>query len=578
MLKGLGGWLTGILVRAGKPNWPVAVLTSSIILSPVIFIAAVSYTRTRQDLTDLALSRRQSLAFLAAATLKADLDRLRDIGISLATRVRFRDLVGQGRWIEAVGILQGIPKTFQFVDRVFLADREGTLMADTPELPNVRGKSFAFRDWYQGVSRAWEPYVSEVYRRAAGPRINVFAVAIPIQSESGEVAGILVLQVKLDVLLEWTKHIEIGPEAVLYVVDRKGHLASHPKVVPDADIIDYSAERPVREALRGKRGIEIAVHPGEAEESVCAYEPVAGYGWGILLQQPAAAAFSARGAVLRSVLYAYGLIVLFSACLTYVIFRTLIERKVAEERIARLNDDLNRRAAELDASNKELEAFSYSVSHDLRAPVRHISGFVGLLQEEAGSIVGAGGKRYLEKIAASARRMGELIDDLLVFSRMGRAEMRDATVDLARMVAEVRDELKEEAKGRRIEWKIGPMPLVRGDASLLKMALTNLISNALKYTRKRDEARVEIGSEAPNGEIVVFVRDNGVGFDPQYAHKLFGVFQRLHAAEEFEGTGVGLANVRRIVNRHGGRTWAQGEVDRGAAFFFSLPKLQEDGK
>jgi len=156
--------------------------------------------------------------------------------------------------------------------------------------------------------------------------------------------------------------------------------------------------------------------------------------------------------------------------------------------------------------------------------------------------------------------------------------MHDTKVDLARMVAEVKDDLEEEAKGRTIAWMIGPMPQVRGDAALLKLALTNLISNALKYTRNRDEARVEIGSEAPNGEVVVFVRDNGVGFDPQYAHKLFGVFQRLHRAEEFEGTGIGLANVRRIVSRHGGRTWAQGEVDRGAAFFFSLPKFREGEK
>jgi len=233
-------------------------------------------------------------------------------------------------------------------------------------------------------------------------------------------------------------------------------------------------------------------------------------------------------------------------------------------------------ASKLERANQELEAFSYSVSHDLRAPVRHISGFVEMLQENAGPVLDAEGKRCLGKIGNAARRMGELIDDLLVFSRMGQTEMHDATVDLAQMVVEVKDELDEEAKGRKVEWEIGPMPEVRGDAAMLKLALTNLVSNALKYTRTRDVARVEIGSEASQGAVVVFVRDNGVGFDSRYTHKLFGVFQRLHRADEFEGTGIGLANVRRIVNRHGGRAWAQGEIDRGASFFFSLPIIRED--
>ncbi len=256
----------------------------------------------------------------------------------------------------------------------------------------------------------------------------------------------------------------------------------------------------------------------------------------------------------------------------------ITERKVAQEQIERLNESLKLHGAQLESANKELEAFSYSVSHDLRAPLRHISGFVDLLRQHAASKLDDKGQRYLDTIAASAGRMGELIDDLLVFSRMGRSEMGRAKVSLSPMVAQVLREMESDVKGRTIEWAISALPDVEADPAMLRLVFANLISNAIKYTRTRDRARIEIGTTNGGPEVVVFVRDNGVGFDMKYAHKLFGVFQRLHKAEEFEGTGIGLANVRRIIHRHGGRTWAEGELDRGASFYFSLPKHKETGQ
>jgi PAS domain S-box-containing protein len=234
--------------------------------------------------------------------------------------------------------------------------------------------------------------------------------------------------------------------------------------------------------------------------------------------------------------------------------------------------DLEERAAELGSVNRELEAFSYSVSHDLRAPLRHIGGFAALLQESAAASLDANGLRLLQTIMSATTRMGRLIDDLLAFSRLGRTSLARAEVDLNALVHDAQQEIMIGVNGRVVDWQLQDLPVIHGDRSLLRLVLVNLLSNAVKYSSTRAHARIEIGSQpGAADEIVLFVRDNGVGFDMQYAAKLFGVFQRLHSAEEFEGTGIGLATVRRIVHRHGGRVWAESTLDDGAAFYVSLP-------
>jgi PAS domain S-box-containing protein len=251
--------------------------------------------------------------------------------------------------------------------------------------------------------------------------------------------------------------------------------------------------------------------------------------------------------------------------------RDVTERKRREEHIQELNQELTKRSAALEATNKELEAFAYSISHDLRAPLRHMVGFTELLYKKGSASLDEKGRRYLGMILDSAKRMGELIDDLLDFSRIGRAETRETLVSLEQLVKEVQSEVWHQTEGREVTWKVGSLPELYGDRSMLKVALVNVISNSIKFTRTRPDAEIEIGSERANGNVVVFVRDNGVGFDMKYVNKLFGVFQRLHGAQDFEGTGIGLATVQRIIHRHGGRVWAEGQVGAGATFYLSFP-------
>jgi len=253
------------------------------------------------------------------------------------------------------------------------------------------------------------------------------------------------------------------------------------------------------------------------------------------------------------------------------IYRDVTAARRNEEAVRTLNAELQQRIAERDATNKELEAFTYSVSHDLRAPLRAIHGFVRILIEDYGDEIRGEARRYLDLVAANAQHMGRLVDDLLRFSRLGRQPIRNELVDTQALVHRAVDQLQPALDGREIELTVGELPPCQGDPILLEQVFVNLIGNAVKYTQGRTPARIEIGSRrGEDGRPVYFVKDNGAGFDMQYAHKLFEVFQRLHRSEDYEGTGVGLAIVHRIVTRHGGRVWAEAELDKGATFFFTL--------
>jgi len=266
---------------------------------------------------------------------------------------------------------------------------------------------------------------------------------------------------------------------------------------------------------------------------------------------------------------------------TLVFLKHIAENERVEEDIRRLNEEFEQRVAErtmqLEAVNKELEAFAYSVSHDLRAPLRSVEGFSQILLDDYASWLDTQGRDYIQRVRSAARRMAQLVDDLLRFSRVTRTEMTRDTVDLSAIAETIAGELQSTQPERKAEFVIAPNLSAQGDAHLLRVALDNLIGNAWKFTRKRPQTRIEFGSTEANGQVIFFVRDNGVGFDMAYADKLFDGFQRLHSPADYEGTGIGLTTVKRIIDRHGGRIWADSTVDEGATFYFTLSP-EESGK
>lgn len=558
------GWTGRLLAR----RWPapVAVLLAIATLGGI----AVSVYRTvDHELTDAALARRESVARLASATLAERFARTIDLANSLATRVHFTQLAAAGRWGEAIQIQQNVPADFPDINRVFLTDLHGTLTADVPALEGSVGKNFAYRDWYKGVSRSWHAFVSPVYRRAALPQRNVIAVATPIRVRGGAPVGILVLQSELSTFFHWASGVEIGPGGSLYVVDSKGH-AAFDSVEGRAEANhDISGNPAVRRLLQGKSGVTIASDPRDGIDYVYAYYP-AEHGWGVVTQQPASAAFAARDQQLQRLLTGYALGLLFCAAVIYL-SRTIVTQRIEAEEDRRMVVELERRVAqrtsELEASNKELESFSYSVSHDLRAPLRAVDGYAQMLEEDFGGRLDEEGRRLLGVVRASSRQMAQLIDDLLMLSRMGRKDISRESVDMTALAQNVVADFGSE--GATIE--IGSLPPAQADRISMRQVWLNLIGNAIKYSAKSDRPRIEIGGSREAGENIYWVRDNGVGFDMKYYDKLFGVFQRLHDAGEFPGTGVGLAIVARLVSRHGGRVWAEGTIGKGASFRFALP-------
>lgn len=540
------------------------------IVLPVVLTVFFSYARLSRYLDDALLARRKFIARLAGAVLKERLEELVNLGVSFSTRRGFIEFLGKKEWSPAIDRLSNVRNNFPFIEQIFIADIEGNVRAGLPEQPDLINKNFSFRDWYKGVSRDWKPYISEVYKTRYKPYFNAVAVAIPVRDEDSKVLGILAFLVKTDTFLEWTKSFEAEKPGFVYIVNHKGQLVAHPRFQPQDDIIDFSAVPTVNKILKGQSGLEMTYNPIEKEDRLSAYEPIEGYGWGVVFTEPKSQFMDARSRVLKLILLIFALIFLMSVFIALFILFYLQMRQRTEDRILQLNKELEERNVDLLSLNKELEFFSYSVSHDLRAPLRSMEGFSKILLEEEKNVLTPECKDCLSRIRLATQHMSELIDDLLDLSRVSRGALHYETVDLSVLAEQIAEEIKNGTPGRQARFIIAPGLEARGDKRLLQIVLQNLLSNSWKFTGKNPDATIEVGRKQIEGKQAYFVRDDGVGFDMAYADKLFGAFQRLHSQSEFPGTGIGLATVQRIIHRHGGRVWAEGSVGKGATFYFTL--------
>ncbi len=676
----------------------------SILLAvPIAAVILGIFLSSYQGATNEILNYRKAKTELTVTLMHERLIKITDIGKSLASRPMLIESIKTNEWEEALKYVENAPREFEYIDSVFLLQVDGTLKAGTGSYQKIIDKNFAYRDYYQGVSKDWEPYLSEFYKRANEPQINVVSAAVPIfdvidltdkKDMQNAVLGILVIQVNPEIFLQWSLEADLEEYGLLFAVDKNGVLIFHPDYDTANEFIDFSNTYPVKKVLGNESGIEVVYDTKRAEDVLYSYascQSCEEHGLSIVFEQPASEAFATRdqNMILRLYLYLFFILIiifLISMILKYAVHKRKIseiisqlafvadnsddaiysrdlngkiiswnrgaekiygykkeealhqstsvlvpkkkmkeyyalqKKALAGERIhklitSRLKKDgsgitvslststvkdmrgnvtglssivrditeeiknqklLAQRANNLEELNRELASFSYSVSHDLRSPLRGIDGFSKALMEDYYEKLDDKAKDYLQRIRKASQKMGDLIDDMLLLSRVTRNEMIFKQVDLSAIAGNISSGFLDEAgnKNRTIELKMQPNIFVYGDEKLLRILMFNLLENAMKFSQKKHHTLIEFGYRYMDKKKVLFVRDNGAGFDMRYVDKIFHPFQRLHLEKEFQGTGIGLATARRIIERHKGRIWAEGEIGKGAVFYFIFPKMR----
>ncbi len=581
------------------------------ILVPVAGVGSINYFTTRDTLTKTAMSRRQSTAFLAAATLKERFKRMHDVAqLALASRVQFYDMLKTRRWSEAGKLLNTLPSDLPFVDRILLAGSKGNINNETGLISDFEEKDPDFAAWRETLAKEGKPYISNIYRTEdnASTR-NVIALAVPLRPSSVQnLEGVLLLEVSLDTLLRWAQEIDVGIDGFLYFVDRKGHVAGHPQYPSQAEIIDFSALPEVQKVLRGESGVGTFRSPVSSEKHVVAYEPVSGYGWGVIVGQPVSAAFAVRNHFMKRLLWIYAVIFVLGCGLTLFMLYAIRIRRETEAALKKAHDELEvkvderthelacsndilrheikrRQNAEdslhdavdkLKESNQELEQFAFVASHDLQEPLRKISAFGDLLDKVQG--LDTEGRDYVQRMRSAALRMSDLIKSLLELSRVTSQAKPFEPIDLKSVIQNVLSDLDMLIAESKASVKIlGDWPVLKADPIQIRQLFSNLISNAIKFHKKDAAPKVvitcRIADQERSKSVSIDFTDEGVGFDMRFKDEIFHPFRRLHRREEYDGSGMGLAICYKIAARHGAKISVKSEPDKGSTFTVTFLKI-----
>lgn len=560
--------------RRGRPRPLLLVVLSVLLIAPTFLISFFSVLRLRTQLDELTLSRRLAMVDLTAVMIHDRLDGLSDLGKSLASRVRFQQQITAGRWEDAILLLRSVSRDFPYVAGLLLVDPGGREMAVYPKSDGFRRPDLSSREWYQGVSRRWEPYVSGVQPGAAARDAAVVTAAVPIRNEAGKILGILALEVRADVFTQWSSQVEVGAEEFVYFVDRHGRVLGRPPSPARAGAPDAASLPVVQKALRGERGVMIHYDPIEIEDRIAAYAPIPGYGWGVIATQSAREGFAHRRKALGEAMFVTGLLLLMSALLAVAVVRAQIkaERALAEARDA---------ALELARVKSD---FLTNMSHEIRTPMNAVIGMTRLLLDTP---LTRRQREFAETVRGAGKALLGIIDEILVFSRIeaGHLALEETDFDLRKLAEETLQLFAESAGAKGLELSLdipGDAPTaLRGDPGRLRQILSNLLSNAIKFTEQGEVAASVSLLESAGGRIRMRleVRDTGIGIPPDVQSRLFSAFSQADSSttRKYGGSGLGLAISKKLVELMGGRIDLRSGPGEGSVFTVTLelPRARE---
>ena len=573
-----------------EKRWRILLAGFLTVALPLVGITIYVYLQVISQFKELGLEENQAFFNLAAYHLEERINNDISAGTIFASRPQIAEALKKGDTKTAGAHLRDLLQNLTTMERAAITLPKAVMFAEYPGNPEALGIDFSFRDWYQGVSKKWVPYVSDFFLREVQPRRYLFVIAVPIRDQSGEVAGVLVLQPKEDYLKNVLGPMHIGG-SFIYAVDRHGDLIYHPEYRLDR-IVDFSKTPAVAKVKRGITGTEQGLDPLHNEPIISTFQPVK-WGWGLVMQRPVKEVFrrareiavglvllAAAFLVLGGIVAYKGAELLFSSHRLSLELREkeIYEREMKDELRTELDEHLRtgrklaETMAELERSNRELEQYAYVASHDLQEPLRKITSFISLLEKRYKDSFEQEGVKYLHYVVDGAKRMQTLINDLLAYSRLGTQGRPFLQTDCNKVLDRILVDLDKPIKNRGAEITHDSLPILMADELQLGQVFQNLVANAVKFCR--DRPRIHISAERGADGWLFSVSDNGIGIKEEFFDRIFVMFQRLHTPVEYPGTGIGLAVCKKIIERHGGRIWAESEAGKGSTFYFTIPDRQ----